>query len=106
MALSSTQQNFYVTVSSATQSDHLSLPPNASGARWVLTFTSAGAFALDVQYSNDGGTTWTDLYDINNNKVTINTATPTYQALDVGAGQYRMDVDTYNNPITMRATEA
>ena len=105
MALASTQNNFYVTVTSATQSDHLSLPPNASGAPWVLAFTSAGAFALDLQNSNDGGTTWTDMYDLNNNKITNNTATPTYQALQVPAGQYRMDVDTYNNPITMRATE-
>lgn len=105
MALATTNKEYYVTVSSATQSDHISLPPRQGGG-YVLTFTSAGAFALDLQHSADGGSNWADVYDINNNKITINTATPTFQAICVCAGQYRMDVDTYNNPITMRATEA
>lgn len=105
MALASTSRQFFVTVSSATVSDHISLPPLPEGKKWILSFRSAGAFALDLQYANDAEN-FADMYDINNNKITINTATPTYQDLEVGAGQYRMDVDTYNNPITMRATEA
>lgn len=105
MARSSTASDFYETVSSDGQSGWLELPARQSGAGYVLTFNSAGAFALDLQHSNDR-TNFNDMYDLNNNKVTIDTSTPTYQSVQVPAGQYRMDVDTYNNPITMRATPA
>lgn len=105
MALASTSKNRYVTVTATGQSDHISLPPNANGGKWVLAFRSAGAFALDLQRAADGSN-FADMYDINNNKITVNTATPTYQDVEVSASQYRMDVDTYNNPITMTATEA
>ena len=105
MPKASTARDYYVTVESATTSDWLELPIRESGAGYILTFVSAGAFALDLQQSNDRENFF-DMYDLSNNKITVNTATPTYQSIQVPAGQYRMDVDTYNNPITMRATPA
>lgn len=101
MGLASTNAQGFVTVNSATQSDHISLP---SGKEYVLEFTSEGAFALDVQVSGNG-TDFKDLYD-SSGKVTIDTTATAQQHTRVPGGKYRMDVDTYANPITMTAREA
>lgn len=102
MALATTNTEYYVTVSSATQSDHIRLPPNKY---YVLEFTSAGAFALDVQVTADASQTFRDLYKTSG-KVTIDTTAAAAMHVKVPGGLcYRMDVDTYNNPITMRAYE-
>lgn len=101
MALASTNGYSYVTVSSATQSDHISLQP---GRTYVLHFSSAGAFVLDIQVGD--GTNFSDLFNQLGVKVTIDSSTGE-QNVQVAGGQcYRMDVDTYNNPITMTAREA
>lgn len=101
MALSDNNADRYVTVSSATQSDHIKLVP---GREYVLEFTSAGAFALDVQTSGDGSN-FKDLYDTSG-KITIDTTAAAAMHVRVPGGLcYRMDVDTYNNPITMTAYE-
>lgn len=100
MALAATNSNGYVTVSSATQSDHLNLVP---GRSYLLSFTSAGAFAIDLQVLSGDGTSWDDVYD-GTTQVTIDSTTGVQNKV-VFAGQYRMDVNTYNNPITMWARE-
>lgn len=105
MALASTNNERYVTVGSATTSDHITLTPRQGGGSYILSCTSAGAFALDIQVSNDAGVNFVDAYMDATTKATINTATPTAQHFIVPAGSYRMDVDTYNSTITMRAIE-
>ena len=100
MALSATNSDGYVVVSSATQSDHINLVP---GRSYLLSFSSAGAFALDLQVMAGDGSSWDDAYD-GTTKVTIDSTTGVQNKVVV-AGSYRMDVDTYNNPITMWARE-
>ena len=92
------QSGYSVTVSSQTQSDHISLP---AGQKYALTFSSAGAFALDLQRM-DGNGGWDDVHDGTGTQVTIDSTTGR-QSVVVIAGRYRMDVNTYNNPITMWA---
>lgn len=101
MALASTNGLGYVTVSSATTSDHISLPP---GRDYVLTFTSAGAFVLDLEIGD--GTNWSDAFDALGAKTTIDSSTGPQHKVVPGGQKYRMSVDTYNNPITMTAREA
>lgn len=101
MAVASTNAELYVTVSAQTQSDALSLSP---GHEYVLHFASAGDFALDLQVGD--GTTFSDMYDASGTKITIDsTASAAMNWRVPGGQQYRMDVSTYNNPITMRARQ-
>lgn len=86
------------TVSSATQSDHIILGPG----EWALDFACSGAFVLDVQRGT-GGTNFRDVYTLEGTKVTMD-STGVSSCVVVGGGDYRMDVSTYNNPITMTAT--
>lgn len=89
-----------VTVESATQSDHLQLPANGE---WVLSLSSAGAFEVDIQEGGADGSSFADMYYDETNKVTLVGTGP--RSVRVPGGQcYRMDVTTYNNPITMVAT--
>lgn len=92
---------YSVTVSAQTQSDHIALP---AGAEYCLTFSSAGAFALDLQRLAGDGSSWDDLHYDATTQVTIDSTTGP-QSVVVVAGKYRMDVTTYNNPITMWAEE-
>jgi hypothetical protein len=98
MALAS---GYSVTVSSATQSDHLSLPPG----EWVLDFASAGAFVLDVQRGLSGAS-FRDVFMSATDKAVMDSVNGPSHLVVVGAGDYRMDVTTYNNPITMTATRS
>jgi hypothetical protein len=100
MALSATNSDGKVTVSSQTASDHISLVP---GREYALSFSSAGAFALDLQMMAGDGASWDDVYDVTD-KVSIDSTTGK-QNVRVPAGNYRMNVTTYNNPITMWARE-
>lgn len=100
MALAATNSDGYVVVSSATQSDHISLVP---GRSYMLSFSSAGAFVLDLQVLAGDGASWDDVYD-GTTQVTIDSSSGVQNTVVV-AGTYRMDVGTYNNPITMWARE-
>lgn len=90
-----------VTVGSATQSNAIHLDV---GHTYVLSFTSAGAFSVDLQVLAVDGVTWDDVYDGTNTQVTI-VSSSGVQNVVVVAGSYRMDVNTYNNPITMWARQ-
>ena len=96
MALSATNP---VTVSSQTASDHLALPLG----EYVLEFASAGAFALDLQSAS--GSAFSDVYSDPTTKVTIDSSTGPLTVVVVGGRNYRMNVTTYNNPITMTASK-
>lgn len=97
MAEASTDAHLYVTVGSATTSDHLSLP----NGKWVLECTSSSAYVLDIQVS--GGTDFKDMYYDATTVVTLNNTTgPALVKVDGGLN-YRMDVTTYNSTITMKA---
>jgi len=91
-----------ITVSSATQSDHVQLPPLGD---YVLTFRSAGAFVLDIQESDDGSS-FKDAYSDPTTKATIDSSTGPQSVRVAGGMCYRMDVSTYNNPITMSVRRA
>jgi hypothetical protein len=80
-------------------SPHIVLPEDYE---YLITFSSAGAFVLDVQVQTGDPTKWDDLYDQNDVKLTIDSSTGK-QNFVTKAGNIRMDVDTYNNPITMYA---
>jgi hypothetical protein len=70
---------------------------------WVLQFTSGGVFLLDVQVGDHDG-----MYDLHydpDTKVTIDSSTGPRHIVVVGEMSYRMNVVTYNNPITMRAVK-
>lgn len=68
---------------------------------WALEFTSEGAFTLDLQAGIE--TDFFDVYDSNNNKITIvSTSGPRHVIVD-GEISYRMDVDSYASAITMKA---
>ena len=90
-----------VTVSSQTQSEPLNI--DLAGKRWMLSFSSSGAFALDLQILAGDGESWDDVYE-GTTQVTIDSTTGR-QNVVVTSGIYRMDVNTYNNPITMWAKE-
>ena len=81
-------------------SDAISLP----AGEFVLQFTSAGAFVLDVQVGD--GTNYSDLYYDATTKVTIDSSTGPQSVAVVGGMVYRMDVGTYNSAITMTARQA
>lgn len=99
MALSATNDQLRVSVTSATQSNHIKLPPG----EYCLECTSAGAFALDIQVAADPAQTFRDLYDTNG-KVTFDTTAAAKMHVIVAGGLcYRMDVDTYNSEITLAA---
>jgi hypothetical protein len=66
---------------------------------YILQFSSAGAFVLDVQVGD--GTTFADLYYDATTKVTIDSSTGPQHVIVPGGMSYRMDVGTYNSPITM-----
>lgn len=100
MGQSATNSSGSVTVSSATTSDHISLVP---GREYAISASSAGAFAFDLQIMAGDGVSWDDVYDASG-KVTIDSTTGK-QNVRVPAGNYRMNVTTYNNPITMWARE-
>ncbi len=100
MALSPTNSSGSVTRSATGESDHISLVP---GREYALSFSSAGAFVVDVQIMAGDGSSWDDVYDAAG-KVTIDSSTGK-QNVRVPAGAYRMNVTTYNNPITMWARE-
>jgi hypothetical protein len=90
-----------VTVSSATQSDHISLGGQGD---WLLRCSSAGAFVLDIQEGGTDGASFADVYLNATNKATIDSSTGPQSYRVSGGYCYRMDVTTYNNPITMVAT--
>ena len=95
-------QGLSVTVESATQSDHIKLPPNGD---YVLNFYSEGDFVLDVQQGGGDGAVFSDEYTSPTDKVTIDNTVDGPLSVRVSGGQcYRMDVTTYNSPITMIAT--
>lgn len=98
MGLASTNSKGYVTVESATQSDHLEIPSHIYGGRYTLQAKSDGAFVLDIQMGD--GTDFDDMYYDATTKVTLDSTGNT--SVSVPGGRcYRMDVDTYNNPITL-----
>ena len=90
-----------VTVSSQTQSEPLNI--DLAGKRWMLSFSSDGAFAIDLQVRAGDGVSWDDVYE-GTTQVTIDSTTGR-QNVVVTSGIYRMDVNTYNSPITMWAKE-
>lgn len=95
-----------VTITSTGTSDAISLPPIAGGGeRYAVGATSAGAFALTLEVSLDGGNNWTSLYDANG-QVSFSSASGT-TAVSVQAGvQLRANVTTYNSAITLFAVES
>jgi hypothetical protein len=68
---------------------------------FILQFSSAGAFVLDVQVGD--GTTFSDLYYDSSTKVTIDSSSGPQHVKVPGGMSYRMDVGTYNSAITMRS---
>jgi hypothetical protein len=68
---------------------------------YVLQFSSAGAFALDIQVGD--GTTFSDLYYDATTQATIDSSTGPQCVSVPGGMSYRMDVTTYNSAITMTA---
>jgi hypothetical protein len=88
-------------VASATgASGSLELP---AGREYHISFTSAGAFALTLQQLAGDRTTWRDAYRGSDKASVDSTSTTTPLDFVVGGGTYRMNVSTYNNPITMWA---
>lgn len=100
MALATTHLDGYVTVSAETTSDHLTL---FVGHEYKLSFTSAGEFVLTLQELAGDGVTWVDVHDCSG--AVVIESTSGRQTVIVVSGQYRMNVTTYNNPITMWARE-
>jgi len=100
MALAATHINSYVTVSSATTSDHLTLSPDHE---YKLSFTSAGAFVVALQELAGDGSTWVAVHDCDG--AVIIDSTTGRQTVIVVSGQYRIDATTYNDPITMWARQ-
>lgn len=100
MAQSATNSSGSVTISATGTSDHISLVP---GREYAISASSAGAFAFDLQIMAGDGVSWDDVYDASG-KVTIDSTTGK-QNVRVPAGNYRMNVTTYNNPITLWARE-
>lgn len=100
MALATTNAEAYVVATSTGESDFISL---RSGVDFVLSFRSAGAFVLDIQLGD--GTDFRDAYD-SSGKQSVDSSTGEQDVVVAGGQKYRMDVDTYNNPITMTAREA
>jgi len=99
MALSPQNDIGQVTRSATGASDHLEL---SEGSDWKLTFVATGAYALDLQEMTGSGT-FIDSYEGATKVVVANTGR---QAVVVTPGSYRMNVTTYNNPITMYARRA
>lgn len=95
MAQSATNAQLIVTVGSATQSDHLTL---SAGNEYMIQCIG-GTYVLDLQVSTDG-TNWSDCYYDATNKVTLGTVKT---VVVPGGAHYRMDVDTWNQTITMTA---
>lgn len=100
MGLATTNADAYVVATGTGASDYISL---RSGVDFVLSFRSAGAFVLDVQIGD--GTTFKDIYE-GTTKQEIDSSTGQQDIRVTGGQKYRMDVGTYNNPITMTAREA
>jgi hypothetical protein len=71
------------------------------GGEFVLRFTSAGAFVLDVQEGD--GTNFADMFYDSTTKVTIDSSSGPRSVKVPGGQSYRMDVGTYNSEITMTA---
>lgn len=99
MAVAATSPHGYVVATGTGESESMSLRP---GVDFVLSFSSSGAFVLDLQI----GPEWADAYDTSGNKVAIDSASGEQQVRVSGGQQYRMSVDTFNNDITMIAREA
>ena len=94
-------EDLQVVATGTGNSSALNLP---NDGEYVLTFESAGAFALDVQVDKASDGTFTDLYFDSSNQATIDTTASAPRDIVVQGGmQYRMSVDTYNNDITMSA---
>lgn len=107
MAISDKQNDYIAEASTTGASPHISLPPRPDGGFWKLSFRSSGAFALDLQESDTADDSdWVDAYNENSTKAIVNTATPTAQSFIVAAGNYRMNVTSYNSTIQMRAKYA
>jgi len=100
MALSATNIDGKAVATATGGSEHLTLVP---GRSYLLSFSSAGAFVLDLQVLAGDGASWDDVYD-GTTQVTIDSSSGVQNTVVV-AGTYRMDVGTYNNPITMWARE-
>jgi hypothetical protein len=71
------------------------------GGEFVLRFTSADAFVLDVQEGD--GTSFADMFYDATTKVTIDSSSGPRSVKVPGRQSYRMDVGTYNSAITMTA---
>jgi hypothetical protein len=71
---------------------------------YVLKFSSAGAFALDVLVGADGD--MSDLHYDASTKVSINNSTGPRTVLVPGGLDYGMDVDTFNSAIKMEVYPA
>jgi hypothetical protein len=99
MALSPQNDVGQVTRTATGFSDHLELSEDSN---WKLTFVATGAYALDLQEMTGAGT-FVDAYEGTTKVVVANTGR---QAVVVPPGGYRMNVTTYNNPITMYARRA
>lgn len=100
MGLATTNADAYVVATATGESDYISL---RAGTDFVLSFRSAGAFVLDVQVGD--GTDFADVYD-GSTKQEIDSSSDQQDVRVAGGQKYRMDVGTYNNPITMTAREA
>ncbi len=95
----SAQQSLLQAIATATgASPHIEL---TEGVEYLISFTCAGAFTLTLQVESGGIDKWDDVYD-SSGIVTINSASGKQNTVVV-AGNYRMNVATYNNPITMYA---
>lgn len=99
MAISTANSQGQATATGTGFSPHIVLPEDDE---YLFTFASAGAFVIDIQMLAGDNATWNDAYDQSNTKVTINSASGRQNFVGV-AGAYRMNVTTYNNPITMYA---
>lgn len=85
-------------VATATGASPVMLLP---AGEYILQFTSAGAFVLDVQVGD--GASFADLFYDSATKVTIDSSAGPQHVRVSGGASYRMDVGTYNNPITMKS---
>lgn len=100
MAIAATSIDGYVVASGTGATSHIVLVP---GRQYMLSFSSSGAFVVDVQMLAGDGASWDDVYD-GTTKVTIDSSSGVQNKVVV-AGTYRMNVSTYNSAITMWAKE-
>ena len=98
MALSALNGVSQVIATGTGASSHIVLPEDFE---YLISFSSAGAFVVDLQVESGLSGKWDDVYS-GDTQVTIDSSTGKQNTVVV-AGNYRMDVTTYNSPITMYA---